>query len=73
MFTSYRRIVIVITLLKFHWITFDNHEESSISLKQAQRYKARNDVVEREIGGAAGIHIILCGENKPLIKVKKNA
>ena len=26
----------------------------------------------REIGGAAGIHITLCGDNKSLIKIKKN-
>ena len=50
------------------------NQESSILLKQAQW---RNDLKRempssRETGGAAGIHIILCGNNKSLMKIKKN-
>ena len=28
-------------------------------------------MLSRETGGAAGIHIILCGENKPLMNILK--
>ena len=28
--------------------------------------------LSRETGGATGIHISLCGDNKSLIKIKKN-
>ena len=48
-------------LEKFHWIPFDNHEESFILPKQAQRpiYLLKREMTSSmEIGGAADINII---------------